>query len=77
MKNRKWLTYILGALLTLIVLAAVGGGGGGGGAGFRVGMMQNVSNMTGRPTFTHNFDGDFSRRCRETVRMMEVPRADR
>ncbi|MBK9601438.1 MAG: hypothetical protein IPO36_06260 [Anaerolineales bacterium] len=53
MKNRKWLTYTLGALLTLIVLAAVGG------AGFRVGMMQNVSNMTGRPAFTHNFDGDF------------------
>lgn len=53
MKNRKWLTYTLGTLLTLIVLAAVGG------AGFRIGMMQNVSAMTGRPAFAHNFDGDF------------------
>lgn len=53
MKNKKWLTYTLGTLLTLIVLAAVGG------VGFRIGMMQNVSAMTGRPAFAHNFDGDF------------------
>jgi len=48
MKNRKWLTYTLGTLLTLIVLAAVGG------AGFRAGMMQNAS--FARPAFTHDFD---------------------
>ncbi len=53
MKNKKWLTYTLGTLLTLIVLAAVGG------VGIRIGMMQNVSAMTGRPAFAHNFDGDF------------------
>jgi len=49
MKNRKWLTYTLGTLLTLVVLAAVGG------AGFRIGMMQNAS--FARPAFAHNFDG--------------------
>jgi len=49
MKNKKWLTYTLGILLTLIVLAAVAG------AGFRVGMMQNTSFT--RPSFAHNFDG--------------------
>ncbi len=48
MKNRKWLNYTLGTLLTLIVLAAVGG------AGFRAGMMQNVS--FARPAFTHDFE---------------------
>jgi hypothetical protein len=48
MKNKKWLTYTLGALLTLVVLAVVGV------AGFRIGMMQNVSLV--RPTFAHNFD---------------------
>ncbi|MFN8382286.1 MAG: hypothetical protein U0V02_10120 [Anaerolineales bacterium] len=37
MKNKKWLTYTLGILLTLIVLAAVGG------LGFRIGMMQSAS----------------------------------
>jgi hypothetical protein len=50
MKNKKWLTYTLGILLTLVVLAMVGG------AGFRFGMMQNVSNT--RPAFTHNFDSN-------------------
>ncbi len=49
MKNRKWLTYTLGILLTLVVLAAVGG------AGFRIGVMQNAS--FARPAFAHNFDG--------------------
>ncbi len=50
MKNRKWLNYTIGILLTLVVLTAVAG------AGFRVGMMQNAS--FARPAFTHNFDGD-------------------
>ncbi len=49
MKNRKWLTYTLSILLTLVVLTAVAG------AGIRVGMMQNAS--FARPAFTHNFDG--------------------
>ncbi len=49
MKNKKWLTYTLGILLTLIVLAAVGG------VGFRVGAMQSAS-LT-RSAFTHDFDG--------------------
>jgi hypothetical protein len=49
MKNRKWLTYTVGILLTLIILAAVGG------AGFRIGMMQNASFT--RASFTHNFEG--------------------
>ncbi len=35
MKNKKWLMYTLGILLTLIVLAVVGG------VGFRIGAMQN------------------------------------
>jgi hypothetical protein len=35
MKNKKWLSYTLGILLTLIVLVAVGA------AGFRIGAMQN------------------------------------
>ena len=48
MKNKKWLTYTLGILLTLVVLAAVGG------VGFRIGMTQNTS--FARPPFTHNFD---------------------
>ncbi len=46
MKN-KWLTYTLGAILTLVVLAVVAG------VGFRVGMMQNAS-FNG-PRFAHNF----------------------
>jgi hypothetical protein len=49
MKNRKWLTYTVGVLLTLVILAVVGG------AGFRIGMMQNAS--FARPFFAHNFDG--------------------
>jgi hypothetical protein len=49
MKNRKWLTYTLGSLLTLVVLAAVAG------VSFRIGMMQNKS--FARPAFAHNFDG--------------------
>ena len=44
MKNKKWLSYTLGILLTLVVLVAVGG------AGFRAGMMQNA-------VITRNFDG--------------------
>lgn len=36
MKNRKWLTYTLGILLTLVVLAGVGM------AGFRMGVMQSA-----------------------------------
>ena len=48
MKNRKWLTYTLGTLLTLIVLAAVAV------ASFRIGMMQNASFV--RPAFARNFN---------------------
>ena len=48
MKNRKWLTYTLGTLLTLVVLAAVAG------AGFRIGMMQNTS--FARPAFARSFN---------------------
>jgi hypothetical protein len=64
MKNKKWLTYTLGIVLTLIVLAAVGG------AGFRMGVMQSASfaNLTdGSVAKFHSFDnvhgmdGDFSR----------------
>jgi hypothetical protein len=50
MKNRKWLTYTLGILLTLVVLTAVAG------AGFRIGMTQNAS--FARPAFARNFDGN-------------------
>jgi|GEM_PF-1080769 len=62
MKNKKWLTYTLGILLTLIVLVGVGG------AGFRVGMMQSASlaNLTNgqsaqSPFFHHSqgMDGNF------------------
>jgi uncharacterized membrane protein len=49
MKNRKWLTYLLGVLLTLVILAAVGG------AGFRIGRMQNTSFE--RPAFAQPFGG--------------------
>jgi len=58
MKNKKWLTYTLGILLTLVVLAAVGG------AGFRIGMMQKNPSFTraademGRSPFTNEFDGE-------------------
>jgi hypothetical protein len=64
MKSKKWLTYTLGIVLTLIVLTAVGG------AGFRMGVMQNASfaNLTdGSVAQFHSFDnyhgmdGDFSR----------------
>ena len=48
MKNRKWLTYTLGTLLTFLVLAAVAG------ASFRIGMMQNASFV--RPAFARNFN---------------------
>jgi hypothetical protein len=49
MKNRKWLTYTLGILLTLAVLAVVGA------VGFRIGAMQNASFI--HPSFTRNFNG--------------------
>ena len=57
MKNKKWLTYTVGTLLTLIVLVAVAG------AGFRAGMMQNGTfmrglNSAGHPAFSQNFDGN-------------------
>lgn len=64
MKNKKWLTYTLGIVLTLIVLAAVGG------IGFRMGTMQSASfaKLTdGQPAQApffahgHGMDGDFSR----------------
>lgn len=48
MKNKKWLTYTLGTLLTLIVLAAVAG------ISFRIGMTQNAS--LARPAFVRNFN---------------------
>lgn len=49
MKNKKWLTYTLAILFTLIALTVVAG------AGFRAGMMQNTSFL--RPPFAHNFNG--------------------
>ena len=64
MKNKKWLTYTLGILLTLIVLTAVGG------AAFRMGVTQSASfaNLTDgqsarAPFFAHGhgMDGDFSK----------------
>ena len=59
MKNKKWLTYTLGILLTLVILAAVSG------VGFRIGMMQNASftramDGMGRSPLTHNFEGERS-----------------
>jgi hypothetical protein len=48
MKNRKWLTYTLGTLLTLVVLAAVAG------ASFCLGTMQNAS--FARPAFARSFN---------------------
>ena len=52
MKNKKWLNYTLGILLTLIVLIVVAG------AGFRAGMTQNVAFTRGmRPSFTHDISG--------------------
>ena len=50
MKNKKWLNYTLGILLTFVVLAVVAG------AGVKVGAMQSASMM--RPAFAHNFDGN-------------------
>ena len=47
MKNRKWLTYTLGTLLTLVVLAVVAG------VSFRIGMTQNPS--FARPAFARGF----------------------
>ena len=62
MKSKKWITYTLGIVLTLIVLAAVGA------TGFRMGVMQSASfaNLTDgqsarAPFFAHGMDGDFSR----------------
>ncbi|MBI5825228.1 MAG: hypothetical protein HZB18_14455 [Chloroflexi bacterium] len=64
MKSKKWLTYTLGILLTLIVLAAVGG------FGFRMGVTQSASfakltdgQSAHSPSFAqgHGFDGDFNR----------------
>jgi hypothetical protein len=54
MKTKKWVTYTLAVLLTLIVLVAVGF------AGFRVGMMQNVSLAGNMPFIGHmrGFDND-------------------
>ncbi|HQX02036.1 MAG TPA: hypothetical protein PLQ94_07995 [Anaerolineales bacterium] len=55
MKNKKWFTYTLGILLTLIVLAVVGG------VAFRIGAAQNsefvhpMMNNAG-PAFSHGFD---------------------
>jgi hypothetical protein len=49
MKNRKWLTYTLGILLTLVVLGVVGA------VGYRIGTMQNATFV--HPSFTQNFDG--------------------
>ncbi|MCA2001213.1 MAG: hypothetical protein LDL51_05045 [Chloroflexi bacterium] len=39
MKNKKWLNYVLGFLLTLLVLIMVAG------AGFQAGMRQNASSL--------------------------------
>ena len=55
MKNKKWFTYTLGILLTLIVLAVVGG------VAFRIGAAQNsefvhpMMNNAGL-AFSHGFD---------------------
>ena len=55
MKNKKWFTYTLGILLTLIVLAVVGG------VAFRIGAAQNsefvhpMMNSAG-PAFSHGFN---------------------
>jgi hypothetical protein len=54
MKNKKWVTYLLGALLTLIALTVVGV------AGFRAGMMQSADyprmGIGERPAFNQNVD---------------------
>jgi hypothetical protein len=52
MKNKKWVNYTLGILLTLVVLTVVAG------AGFRAGMTQNISSLRdangARLSFTHD-----------------------
>jgi hypothetical protein len=54
MKNKKWVTYLLGALLTLIALTVVGV------AGFRAGVTQSADEprmgMGERPAFNQNVD---------------------
>lgn len=61
MKSKKWITYTLGIVLTLLVLAAVGA------TGFRIGLMKSASftNLTDgqsarAPFFAHGMDGNFS-----------------
>ena len=49
MKNKKWLTYTLGTLLTLLVLAVVAG------ISFRIGMTQNPA--FAHPAFARGFNG--------------------
>jgi hypothetical protein len=52
MKNKKWLNYTLSILLTLVVLTLVAG------AGFRAGMIQNISSLRdangARLSFAHD-----------------------
>lgn len=64
MKNKKWLAYTLGGLLSLIVLAVAGG------IGFRAGMIKSASfvNLTDGQTtqapffaHSHGMEGDFNR----------------
>jgi hypothetical protein len=54
MKNKKWVTYLLGALLTLIALTVVGV------AGFRAGVTQSAAfprmGIGERPSFNQNVD---------------------
>lgn len=64
MKNKRWLTYTLGILLTLVILTAVGG------VGFRMGVMQSASfakltngQSAQSPFFAHGhgmMDGSFN-----------------
>jgi hypothetical protein len=57
MKNRKWLTYTLGTLLTLIALTVVGM------AGFRAGVTQSADysriGIGERPSFNQNGNDNF------------------
>ena len=54
MKNKKWATYIVGTLLSLIALVAVGV------AGFRAGIMQSAAfprmGFGEKPAFHQNLD---------------------
>jgi hypothetical protein len=64
MKNKKWLNYTLGILLTLVVLTVVAG------AGFRAGMMQNfsfprIANGV-HPSFARGF-GDLPERMKDNT----------